>query len=136
MKEELTRLSETYRKAGDAIYEAVKAGIVRAGGFVNCSNNKGEKTDIRALVFNSKKGYTETFPLRAIRLSPEGAVEVYVGTFGTIYTDRYLRGRGGEEHWMPLRNSGILFYQTILSIAAGIDQYLPEAVSADGQDVT
>ena len=32
-----------------------------------------------------------------------------------------------EEHWMPLKNSNILFYQTILSIAAAVDEYLPDA---------
>ena len=45
----------------------------------------------------------------------------------TIYTDKHLRGRNGEEHWMPLKNSNVLFYQTILSIAAAIDEYLPDA---------
>ena len=77
-----------------------------------------------ALVFDGKKGYSETYPIRAMRLDDKGNVEVYVGTYGTIYTDRYLRGKNGEEHWMPLKNSNILFYQTILSIAAAIDEYL------------
>jgi hypothetical protein len=53
-------------------------------------------------------------------------VEVYIGTPGSFYTDKYLRGKGSEEHWMPLKDSNILFYQTILSIAAGIDDYLPK----------
>lgn len=126
MKEELTRLAESYRNAGDAIYEAIRSAVDKAGGFVNCSNNKGAKTDIKAIVFDGKKGYSETFPIRAMRLGKAGTVEVYIGTFGTIYTDRYLRGKGGEEHWMPLKDSGILFYQTILSIAGSIDLYIDQ----------
>ena len=127
MREELTQLANTYLKAGEAINDAIRESVRKAGGFVNCSNNKLEKTDIKALVFNSKKGYSETFPIRAMRLDEKEQVEVYIGTFGTIYTDKYLRGKMGEEHWMPLKNSNILFYQTILSIAAAIDEYLPDA---------
>ena len=120
-------MSETYRKAGDAIHDAIKASVLKAGGFVNCSNNKFDKKDMLALVYDNKKGYTESFPIRAMRVNAAGSVEVYVGTPRTIYTDRYLRGRGGEEHWMPLKGSNILFYQTILSIAGAVDEYLPEA---------
>ncbi len=118
-------LADTYRQAGDAILAAIAESVKAAGGFVNASNNKQEKADMRALVFNSKTGYSETFPIRALRLSEKGAVEVYVGTFGTIYTDSYLRNdaRSGE-HWLPLKDSNILFFQTILSIARNIDQYL------------
>ena len=43
---------------------------------------------------------------------------------GTIYTERYLRGPMSDEHWMPLKNSNVLFYQTILSIAASLEEYL------------
>ena len=117
-------LADSYRKAGDSIHDAIKKSIVDAGGFVNCSNNRQEKPDIRALVFDSKKGYTETFPIRALRVSEKGAVEAYIGTFGTIYTDNYLRGKRSEEHWMGLKDSNVLFYQTILSIAKNIDEYL------------
>ena len=127
MNKQLTALADTYRQAGDAIHDAIRESIRKAGGFVNCSNNKLEKTDMKALVFDSKKGYSEIFPIRAMRLDEKGQVEVYIGTFGTIYTDKYLRGRMGEEHWMPLKNSNILFYQTILSIAAAIDEYLSDA---------
>ncbi len=126
MRQEFIELSETYRKAGDAIYDAVKASVLKAGGFVNCSNNKSDKKDMLALVYDSNKGFTESFPIRAMRVNAAGSVEVYVGTAGTIYTDRYLRGRSGEEHWMPLKGSNILFYQTILSIAGAVDEYLPE----------
>ncbi len=126
MREDLIRLADTYLKAGDAIHDAIRESIRKAGGFVNCSNNDREKKDMNALVFDSGKGYTETFPIRAMRLGDGGQVEVYVGTYGTIYTDKYLRSRRGEEHWMPLKDSNILFYQTILSIAASIDEYLPE----------
>ena len=90
MREELTQLANTYLKAGEAIHDAIRESIRKADGFVNCSNNNEEKTDMKALVFDSKKGYSETY----------------------------------EEHWMPLKNSNILFYQTILSIAAAIDEYL------------
>ena len=124
MQEELIELAETYRKAGDAIHDAIRDRIALAGGFVNASNNNGEKPDMRVMVFDSKKGYTETYPVRALRVNASGAVEVYVGTFGTIYTDKYLRGRMSEEHWMQLKNSNILFYQTILSIARNLDAYL------------
>ena len=124
MREELIQLADTYLKAGEAIHDAIRESVRKAGGFVNCSNNDQEKTDMKALVFDSKKGYSETYPIRAMRLDAKGNVEVYVGTFGTIYTDRYLRGKNGEEHWMPLKNSNILFYQTILSIAAAFDEYL------------
>ena len=125
-KQELALLADNYRQAGDAIHDAVRESVRAAGGFINCSNNKGEKKDMKVMVFNSKKGYTETFPIRALRLGPDGSVEVYVGTFGTVYTDRYLRGKGGEDHWKPLKNSSVLFYQTILSITAVLDEYLPE----------
>ncbi|MBR1574577.1 MAG: hypothetical protein IJ652_07000 [Bacteroidales bacterium] len=37
-----------------------------------------------ALVYNSKKGYTESFPIRAMRINAAGSVEVYIGTSGTI----------------------------------------------------
>ena len=127
MREDLIRLADTYLKAGDAIHDAIRESIRKAGGFVNCSNNNQEKTDMKALVFDGKKGYSETFPIRAMRLDDKGQVEVYIGTFGTIYTDKYLRGRNGVEHWMTLMDSNVLFYQTILSIAAAIDEYLPDA---------
>ena len=126
MRQELIELANTYKQAGDAIHDAIKASIEKAGGFVNCSNNKFDKKDILVMVYDKKKGYTETFPIRAMRISDTGQVEVYVGTAGAIYTDKYLRGKNGEEHWMPLKGSNILFYQTILSIAATIDEYLPE----------
>lgn len=124
MKKELIALADTYRQAGDAIHDAIRDSIQAAGGFVNCSNNRGEKKDMLALVYDSKKGYSESFPIRAIRVDGDGSVQVYVGTTGTIYTDKYLRGRMSEEHWMPLKGSNILFYQTILSIAGAIDEYL------------
>lgn len=125
MRPDLNALADTYRKAGEAIHDAIREDIRRAGGFLNCSNNQLEKKDMRALVFDGKTGYSETYPIRAMRLNEKGEVEVYIGTFGTIYTDRYLRGKLSEEHWMPLKNSSVLFYQTILSIAGGIDAYLP-----------
>ena len=125
IKQELLELSETYRKAGDAIHDAIKESILGSGGFLNCSNNKFDKKDMLALVYDSKKGHAEAFPIRALRISPAGSVEAYIGTSGTIYTDKYLRGKGGEEHWFPLKGSNILFYQTILSIAASLDEYLP-----------
>ena len=124
MNKQLTALADTYRQAGDAIHDAIRESIRAAGGFVNCSNNDGEKTDMNALVFDSKSGYSEPFPIRAMKLDARGELLVYIGTAGTIYTERYLRGPLSEEHWVPLKNSNILFYQTILSIAAAIDEYL------------
>ena len=128
MREELIQLAETYQKAGEAIHNAIRESIRKVGGFVNCANNDQEKKDMTALVFDSAKGHSETFPIRAMRLNDKGDVEVYVGTFDTYYTDKYLRGNNklAEDHWMPLRNSNILFYQTILSISSSIDEYLPD----------
>lgn len=126
MRQELMELAQVYSQAGDAIHDAIKKSVASAGGFVNCSNNKQEKADMLALVFDSKKGYTETFPIRALRVNEKGAVEAYIGTFGTIYTDKYLRGKWSDEHWLALKDSNILFYQTILSIARHIDEYLEE----------
>ena len=128
MQEQLLHLADTYRQAGDAIHDAIRENIIKAGGFVNASNNKGDKKDMNVLVYSGKKGYTETFPIRALRVGEKGKVEVYVGTYGTIYTDKYLRGKNSEEHWLPLKDSNILFFQTILSIAGNIDEYLPVAV--------
>ncbi|MBQ9309499.1 MAG: hypothetical protein IJ222_01380 [Bacteroidales bacterium] len=127
MTAHLIELAEKYRQAGAEIHDAIRDMIVGDGGFVNASNNKQDKPDMNVLVYNSKKGYTETFPIRALKVNAAGAVEIYVGTYGTIYTDRYLRGKGGEEHWMPLKDSNILFFQTILSIANNIDRYLQSA---------
>ena len=74
---------------------------------------------------NSKTGYSETFPIRGLRVNEKDEVEVFVGNFGTIYTDKFLRGNASEERWRPLKGSDILFYQTILSIAKTIDEYIP-----------
>lgn len=124
MRQELINLSTEYLKAGDAIHDAIRDIIKGAGGFVNASNNNQEKPDIKALVFNSKTGYSEAFPIRAIRVNNRDEVEIFVGNFGTIYTDKYLRGKASEDRWQPLKGSNILFYQTILSIAKTIDEYL------------
>lgn len=127
MRQELIDLSTKYLQAGEAIHDAVREIIRGAGGFVNASNNMQEKPDIKALVFNGKTGYSEAFPIRALRVNEKGEVEVFVGNFGTIYTDRFLRGKASEDRWQPLKGSNILFYQTILSIAKNIDVYLEEA---------
>ncbi len=124
MNTKLMELADTYRQAGDAIHDDIREVLRQVGGFLNCSNNQKEKPDMNVVVYDRKKGYSETFPIRAMRLDSAGQVEVYVGTYGTIYTERYLRGPLSEEHWMPLKNSNILFYQTILSIAGGLDAYL------------
>ena len=125
MNKDLIELSNAYLEAGNAIHDAVRDIIKNAGGFINASNNQQEKTDIKALVFDSKTGYSEAYPIRALRVNDKDEVEVFVGNFGTIYTDRYLRGKGSEERWTSLKDSNILFYQTILSIAKTIDEYLP-----------
>ena len=126
MRQELIDLSTQYLQAGNAILDAIGAIVKNAGGFINASNNKQEKPDIKALVFNSKTGYSESFPIRALRLNEKEEVEVFIGTPGTIYTDKFLRGKTAEERWKPLKGSNILFYQTILSIAKTIDEYLPK----------
>ena len=126
MNKDLIKLSNAYLEAGNAIHDAVRDIIKNAGGFINASNNQQEKSDIKALVFDSKTGYSEAYPIRALRVNDKDEVEVFVGNFGTIYTDRYLRGKGSEERWTSLKDSNILFYQTILSIAKNIDEYLPE----------
>lgn len=125
MNKDLIELSNAYLEAGNAIHDAVRDIIKNAGGFINASNNQQEKSDIKALVFDSKTGYSEAYPIRALRVNDKDEVEVFVGNFGTIYTDRYLRGKGSEERWTSLKDSNILFYQTILSIAKTIDEYLP-----------
>jgi hypothetical protein len=127
MNKDLIELSNAYLEAGNAIHDAVRDIIKNAGGFINASNNQQEKSDIKALVFDSKTGYSEAYPIRALRVNDKDEVEVFVGNFGTIYTDRYLRGKGSEERWTSLKDSNILFYQTILSIARTIDEYLPDA---------
>lgn len=126
MRQALLDLSTQYLQAGDAIHDAIREIIKNAGGFINASNNKQEKPDIKALVFNSKTGYSEAFPIRALRVNEKGGVEVFVGIFGTIYTDKYLRGKASEDRWVPLKGSNILFYQTILSIAKTIDEYITD----------
>ena len=124
MQKRLIDLSNTYLEAGNAIHDAIRDIIKDAGGFVNASNNNQEKPDIAAFVFDSKKGYSEAYPIRGLRVNDRDEVEVFVGNFGTIYTDKYLRGKGSEDRWQPLKSSNILFYQTILSIAKTIDEYL------------
>ena len=125
MQKKLIDLSNTYLEAGNAIHDAIRDIIKDAGGFVNASNNNQEKPDIAAFVFDSKKGYSEAYPIRGLRVNERDEVEVFVGNFGTIYTDRYLRGKGSEDRWQSLKSSNILFYQTILSIAKTIDEHLP-----------
>ena len=125
LRQELTDLADTSRHAGDAIHDAIRDGIRSAGGFVCCANNDRSKPDMFVQLYDSRKKYSERFPIRAMKLDGQGAVLVYVGTPDTIYTEKYLRGPLSEEHWMPLKGSNILFHQTILSIAAGIDAYLP-----------
>ena len=125
MQQKLLDLSTRYLAAGNAIHDAIRDIVQGAGGFINASNNQQEKPDIKALVFNSKTGVSESFPIRALRLNAKSEVEVFIGNFGTIYTDRYLRGKASEDRWQPLKGSNILFYQTILSIARTIDEYLP-----------
>lgn len=125
MQKKLIDLSSTYLEAGNAILDAIGEIIRDAGGFVNASNNSQEKPDIKAYVFNSETGAPEERPIRGLRVNDKGEVEVLVGNFGTIYTDKYLRGKRSEDRWEPLMSPGILFYQTILSIADTIDEYLP-----------
>lgn len=125
MQKKLIELSNTYLAAGNAIHDAIRDIIKGAGGFVNASNNNQEKPDIKALVYDSKTGFSTAYPIRGLRVNDKDEVEVFIGNFGTIYTDRYLRGKSSEERWQPLKGSNILFYQTILSIADTIDEYLP-----------
>ena len=125
MQNRLIELSKTYLEAGNAIHDAVRDIIRNAGGFINASNNGQDKPDMKALVFDSKTGYSVPYPIRGLRINDKDEVEVFVGNFGTIYTDRYLRGKGSDDRWQPLKSSNILFYQTILSIADTIDEYLP-----------
>ena len=129
MQQKLIELSTQYLQAGNAIHDAVRDIIKDAGGFINASNNKQVKPDIKALVFNSKTGYSEAFPIRGLRVNDKGEVEVFIGNLGTIYTDKFLRGKASEERWQTLKGSNILFYQTILSIAKNIDEYLGDTIS-------
>ena len=124
MRQELINLAETYRQAGDAIHDAVRESVRKAGGFLSCINNDRSRKDMFVQVYDSKKKYSESFPIRAMKIDDRGAVQVYAGTVGTVYTEKYLRGILSEEHWMPLKGSNVLFQPTILSIAAAIDDYL------------
>lgn len=124
MRQELVNLAESYQKAGDAMHDAIRDSIRQAGGFLPCINNDGSRKDMNVLIYDSKKKYSESFPIRAMKTDASGAVQVYAGTAGTFYTEKYLRGPLSEEHWMPLRASNVLFQPTILSIAAAIDDYL------------
>ena len=124
MRQELINLAETYRLAGDAIHDAVRESIRQAGGFLSCINNDRSRKDMFVQVYDSKKKYSESFPIRAMKIDADGAVLLYAGTAGTVYTEKYLRGPLSEEHWMPLRGSNVLFQPTILSIADAIDEYL------------
>ena len=126
MRAELVNLAESYRKAGDAMHDAIRDSVRKAGGFLSCINNDHSRKDMNVLVYDSKKKYSESFPIRAMKIDADGAVLLYAGTAGTVYTEKYLRGPLSEEHWMPLRGSNVLFQPTILSIAAAIDDYLPE----------
>ena len=119
MKEELIALTRSYDKAVENILDVIKRYVTDAGGFINTSNNNGKKQDIKALVFDSV-----IMPIKAMRVSPAGAVEVYLGRDDSIYTEKYLRGERSSEHWKPLKGSDILFYQTVMSIAETIDEYL------------
>lgn len=124
MRQELIELTESYNRAGDAILDAIRDSIRGAGGFLNTSNNDQEKKDMKALVYDSGKGYPVTLPIRALRVNEKGDVEAYIGKFDTWYTDKYLRGERSEDGWKALRGSNILFSQTILSIADTLDDYL------------
>ncbi len=126
MRAELVNLAESYRKAGDAMHDAIRDSVRKAGGFLSCINNDRSRKDMNVLVYDSKKKYSESFPIRAMKIDADGAVLLYAGTAGTVYTEKYLRGPLSEEHWMPLRGSNVLFQPTILSIAAAIDDYLSE----------
>lgn len=66
MQQKLIDLSTQYVQAGSAILDAIRDIIKDAGGFINASNNKLEKSDMKALVFDSKTGYSETFPIRRL----------------------------------------------------------------------
>lgn len=127
MRQELANLAESYKRAEDAIHDAIRDNVRAAGGFLPCINNDGSRKDMFVLIYDSKKKYAERFPIRALKTDAAGAVLLYAGTTGTVYTEKYLRGPLSEEHWMPLRGSNVLFQQTILSIAAAIDDYLPAA---------
>ena len=127
MRQELVRLADSYRQAGDAIHDAIRDSIRKTGGFLSCINNDRSKPDMNVLIYDSKKKYSESFPIRAMKLDAAGSVLVYAGTAGTTYTEKYLQGPLSEEHWMPLRGSNVLFQPTILSIAAAIDDYLAGA---------
>ena len=124
MRAELVNLAESYRKAGDAMHDAIRDSVRKAGGFLSCINNDRSRKDMNVLVYDSKKKYSESFPIRAMKIDADGAVLLYAGTAGTVYTEKYLRGPLSEEHWMPLRGSNVLFQPPFLSIADAIDEYL------------
>ena len=71
MRAELVNLAESYRKAGDAMHDAIRDSVRKAGGFLSCINNDRSRKDMNVLVYDSKKKYSESFPIRAMRLNPK-----------------------------------------------------------------
>ncbi|MBQ8022347.1 MAG: hypothetical protein IJ255_06650 [Bacteroidales bacterium] len=124
MQEALLQLAKSYEQTANAIHDAIRDCIRQSDGFINTANNNGRKPNMEALVYDSAKGYTESCPIKALRLGQNGVVEVYLGHNDTIYTDKYLRSDRSAEHWLPLKDSQIVFYQTVLSIANTIDEYM------------
>ena len=55
MRQELINLAENYRKAGDAMHDAIRDSVRAAGGFLSCINNDGKRKDMNVLVYDSKK---------------------------------------------------------------------------------
>ena len=83
IKEELLSLADAYRQAGDAIYDTIRDSIRRAGGFLPCIKNERSRQDMFVQVYDSRKKYSESFPIRAMKLDARGELLVYIRTAGT-----------------------------------------------------
>ena len=73
MRQELIDLADRYEKAGDAMHDAIRDSVRAAGGFLPCINNDGSRQDMEVLVYDSKKKYSERFPIRALKVDDRGA---------------------------------------------------------------
>ena len=69
MRAELVNLAESYRKAGDAMHDAIRDSVRKAGGFLSCINNDRSRKDMNVLVYDSKKKYSESFSCSRDRFS-------------------------------------------------------------------
>ena len=116
-------LAQTFERSADNIHDAILAIIRANGGFINTSKENDGNGTMYAYVYDNEHNTSLPYPIKALREGKDGDVEVYAGSEGAFYTEKYLRSERSADRWKSLRESDILFYQTILSIAAHIEEY-------------